>query len=253
MSLSACALLKQNEPIAVKQVVIDTPGGICRGWVCTVKLNSPRTQVIKSLALSDHNTDIESSRLVPVDIWARNVGATIAINADPALPSPNANSESTPAPQSSVLLDAGENRGLSSSPFPMDRRARTSIGASKDRRRLIIGVVDGDQPDWSVGMTLPEMSQLMLRAGAHDAINLDGGDSASFIYNPATMFISQSVRPEAFTNRPSWLPPSTDPAKSTAGEPLVRAFRPVQNKLGVIVRPMASDGPVSDHGGVGLD
>lgn len=38
--------------------------------------------------------------------------------------------------------------------------------------------------DVSVGVTLPELAQLMIELGIHEAVNLDGSGSSSFIYTP---------------------------------------------------------------------
>lgn len=58
------------------------------------------------------------------------------------------------------------------------RHPRTAVGLDKKRHRLFLVVVDGRRPDWSVGMTGHELAELMLRLGAHRAINLDGGGSS---------------------------------------------------------------------------
>jgi exopolysaccharide biosynthesis protein len=40
-------------------------------------------------------------------------------------------------------------------------------------------VVDGRQLDVSIGMTLPELAEFMLKLGCKEALNLDGGGSAT--------------------------------------------------------------------------
>jgi exopolysaccharide biosynthesis protein len=50
---------------------------------------------------------------------------------------------------------------------------------SRDGQTLLLLVVDGRQAGWSVGATLPELAQLMLDAGAWNAVNLDGGGSTA--------------------------------------------------------------------------
>jgi hypothetical protein len=80
-------------------------------------------------------------------------------------------------------------------------------------------VVDGRAPQWSVGVTLPELADLMIERGAYDAINLDGGGSSSFVYRWSP------VQPGAtWTNRPS-----------------DGRFRPVANHLGVRVADAANE------------
>ncbi len=66
-------------------------------------------------------------------------------------------------------------------------------------------VVDGRQPDYSVGMTLPELAALFEALGVEEAINLDGGGSSVMVVDGAKV------------SRPS----------DAAGE------RPVVNALGV--------------------
>ena len=45
--------------------------------------------------------------------------------------------------------------------------------------------MDGKQPRYSDGMTLKETADLLLERGAHDAIELDGGGSASLAVRDA--------------------------------------------------------------------
>jgi exopolysaccharide biosynthesis protein len=58
------------------------------------------------------------------------------------------------------------------------RHPRTTVGVDSTGRWLYIVVVDGRQDGYSVGMTPRELSDLMLRLGAHRAANLDGGGSS---------------------------------------------------------------------------
>lgn len=53
---------------------------------------------------------------------------------------------------------------------------RTAIGFTKDNK-LIIMTVDGRQKGISEGATLSELADLMLKFGAYQAMNLDGGSS----------------------------------------------------------------------------
>jgi exopolysaccharide biosynthesis protein len=108
-----------------------------------------------------------------------------------------------------LLVDDRINLGDTARVEPDKRHPRTAAGVSRDGRTLWLVVVDGRQPGWSVGMTLPELAELMIGLGAYDAVNLDGGGSSTLIYRsgPAA---------ETFVNRPS--------DKS--------GFRPVANALG---------------------
>ncbi|MBI5930928.1 MAG: phosphodiester glycosidase family protein [Chloroflexi bacterium] len=56
---------------------------------------------------------------------------------------------------------------------------RTAIGLDKSGRKMILLLVDGRQPNYSEGVTLDELADLMLEYGAYSAINMDGGGSVT--------------------------------------------------------------------------
>jgi len=60
------------------------------------------------------------------------------------------------------------------------RHPRTAVGWRRDGTLLLL-TVDGRQPPYSDGMSLGELADLMLRLGAVDALNLDGGGSTAMI------------------------------------------------------------------------
>ncbi|TYQ14980.1 UNVERIFIED_CONTAM: uncharacterized protein DUF2233 [Acetivibrio alkalicellulosi] len=60
------------------------------------------------------------------------------------------------------------------------RHPRTLIGSSHDGKQLLLVTVDGRQ-EGSLGMTQTESASLMLRLGAYNAINLDGGGSTTMV------------------------------------------------------------------------
>jgi hypothetical protein len=66
--------------------------------------------------------------------------------------------------------------------FAVTRHPRTAVGIAEGGRRLLLVVVDGRQPEWSIGMRLDELAELMLALGADDAINLDGGGSSVLVW-----------------------------------------------------------------------
>ena len=61
-----------------------------------------------------------------------------------------------------------------------ERHPRSAVGWSKTHLYLV--TVDGRQRSLSVGMTLAELGRYMARLGCEEAINLDGGGSATFWY-----------------------------------------------------------------------
>ena len=57
------------------------------------------------------------------------------------------------------------------------RHPRTALGWN-DKYYFLV-VVDGRQPGLSMGMTFPELAELMLSYGCQEAVNLDGGGSST--------------------------------------------------------------------------
>lgn len=60
---------------------------------------------------------------------------------------------------------------------------RTAAGIARvgNSQRLLLAVIDGRQPGYSVGMTLRQTAELLQSLGAQRAINLDGGGSSAMI------------------------------------------------------------------------
>lgn len=71
-----------------------------------------------------------------------------------------------------------EQAGIVASFGPV-RHPRTAAGWSSNPPLTVLVVVDGRQPGYSAGMTLDELAALMLRLGATEALNLDGGGSSA--------------------------------------------------------------------------
>jgi exopolysaccharide biosynthesis protein len=64
--------------------------------------------------------------------------------------------------------------------FFLARHPRTAVGARADGT-LVLVTVDGRRPSESVGMSIPELTDLMLELGCRHAINLDGGGSTTMV------------------------------------------------------------------------
>ncbi len=62
------------------------------------------------------------------------------------------------------------------------RHPRTAVGQTADGRLLLV-VVDGRQPAYSIGMTTFERAQTMVRLGAVRAMQLDGGGSSTLAFD----------------------------------------------------------------------
>lgn len=71
-----------------------------------------------------------------------------------------------------------------------DRHPRTAVGVTKDKKLLLL-VVDGRHPNYSVGMTCHELARVLLEHGAVDAVNLDGGGSSTLVFaDPAPRVVN---------------------------------------------------------------
>ncbi len=83
------------------------------------------------------------------------------------------------------LLDGGRRVGdleVSRRPsFAGAKHPRTAIGHDPASGWLYVVVVDGRQGEYSVGMSLPELVDLMEALGITEALNLDGGGSSVMV------------------------------------------------------------------------
>ncbi|MGH2720985.1 MAG: phosphodiester glycosidase family protein [Actinomycetota bacterium] len=83
-----------------------------------------------------------------------------------------------------ILVRDGKRWGEGPGSFGADRHPRTIVGWTAAGEVLLV-TVDGRQPGFSEGMTLGEAADLMIRLGAVEAINLDGGGSTTFVVKGA--------------------------------------------------------------------
>jgi hypothetical protein len=86
-----------------------------------------------------------------------------------------------------VLVARGDDReGFSAaaeqfdSDITAERHPRCALGVSGDE--LLLVCCDGRRSGVDAGLTLPELARLLLSFGAADAINLDGGGSATLVH-----------------------------------------------------------------------
>lgn len=66
---------------------------------------------------------------------------------------------------------------------------RTAIGQRKDGIVLML-VIDGRRPGHSLGVDMVELTNIMLKYGAYNASNLDGGGSSSIVVNGETLSVA---------------------------------------------------------------
>jgi hypothetical protein len=90
-----------------------------------------------------------------------------------------------------LLLQAGERVGdleVTDRPaFAAARHPRTALGYDPGRNLLWVVVVDGRQPGYSEGMTLPELTGLLEALEVTEALNLDGGGSSVMVLRGAAV------------------------------------------------------------------
>ena len=65
---------------------------------------------------------------------------------------------------------------------------RTAVGVSEDGKTVWFLVVDGRNWSYSNGMRYQELGLCFQSIGAHDAINLDGGGSTTFLVRTTPEF-----------------------------------------------------------------
>lgn len=65
--------------------------------------------------------------------------------------------------------------------FGLGLQPRTAIGQTKDKSTLFL-IIDGRQVGYSLGATVSDCADILLRYNAYNALNLDGGSSASMTY-----------------------------------------------------------------------
>jgi hypothetical protein len=107
------------------------------------------------------------------------------------------------------------------SSFVAGRHPRTIVGWNQ--AEILLVTVDGRQPGYSVGLTLPDAADLLRALGATEAINLDGGGST-------TLAVGATV-----VNRPS-----DRMVKRGGRQMVVHESRPGDVVVGAVERPVAS-------------
>lgn len=75
-----------------------------------------------------------------------------------------------------MLLKDGKNIAADDTRHP-----RTAVGTSQDGRYLYMLIIDGRQPNYSVGATTRETTDWLRQCGAYTALNLDGGGSTEMV------------------------------------------------------------------------
>lgn len=85
-----------------------------------------------------------------------------------------------------VLVENGQVVNLTRLNFPgrrnqLELAPRTVVATDETGSRLWLIVVDGRQGQYSEGLTLPELAELVAGLGVYRALNLDGGGSSTLV------------------------------------------------------------------------
>ncbi|MDO4173366.1 MAG: phosphodiester glycosidase family protein [Eubacteriales bacterium] len=82
---------------------------------------------------------------------------------------------------------------------------RSVIGQTENGQ-MLMAVVDGRQPGYSIGITLGDLTDILYQYGAYQACNLDGGSSAVMYYRGRNITRSSAVTPEKGRHIPdAWI------------------------------------------------
>lgn len=79
------------------------------------------------------------------------------------------------------VLVGGKKADLADSTFNNATHPRTAVGIAGEGRYLILLVIDGRRPGYSDGATMSEVADWLLRFGASEGLNLDGGGSTAMV------------------------------------------------------------------------
>jgi exopolysaccharide biosynthesis protein len=129
---------------------------------------------------------------------------------------------------SGIVLAAGVKPPAVTAPKNNSAHPRTAVGLSADGRFLFFVVVDGRQPGYSEGATMAELADWLLRFGAQDGLNLDGGAS--------TTLVRAAGGKALILNRPSGVGRATGEVGEDGTS--VRGLRSVGGSLGVFAKPL---------------
>jgi exopolysaccharide biosynthesis protein len=135
-------------------------------------LNDPRN--LEGLAISQGNIVSAFDSTRPSILITRSNQVTFTTSA----PASYTNIWTAVSGSDLVLIGGVPQLGTCTTSF-CETNPRTALGLSRDNHYLYLMVIDGRQPGWSDGATLNQTGQWLLRLGAWNGLNLDGGGSTA--------------------------------------------------------------------------
>lgn len=140
----------------------------------------------------------------------------------------------------------GDAENLDEKDFVAARHPRTAAGVTASGELLLV-TVDGRNPGVSRGVSLPEMASILIRYGAVQAINLDGGGSSTMVVNGAYINRPSDGEPRAVAS--SLLVFAQKPQTSDEGETLDPVTLPAGGRVLLSLPPSgAADSGERDSG-----
>lgn len=94
-----------------------------------------------------------------------------------------------------IIVRDGKPDRVTGHPYLENRHPRTAVGLDQEGKFLIVIVIDGRQPGYSEGASMPELADIAIEYGAYIVLNLDGGGSTA-------LTISDEAGRPVLLNRP---------------------------------------------------
>jgi hypothetical protein len=117
-----------------------------------------------------------------------------------------------------MVVQEGQAQSLTGHSYLEQPHPRTAVALDETERTLLLIVIDGRQPNYSQGATLPELAEIILEYGGYTALNFDGGGSS--------MLVMENADGEAIQ------------LSSPIHTRIPGRERPLANHLGVYARPL---------------
>lgn len=97
-----------------------------------------------------------------------------------------------------------ENKNITDGSFGMGIQPRTCVGQNLNGDMMFL-VIDGRQIGHSIGITVPECAEILLRYDCYIAMNMDGGSSASMTYKNHMITRTSSPKSDGRYLPDAWL------------------------------------------------
>ena len=103
------------------------------------------------------------------------------VDATPRVPVAETNSVAIAMCGFGMIMTNGVPTFAVAHPRPAQLAPRTALGVTADRKTLVVLVVDGRQPGYSLVADIEDLYNILRKEGVTDAVNMDGGGSSSLV------------------------------------------------------------------------